>query len=154
MRIELSEDLNLTLTNFSEVRMIDENFFGSALMLVNYFIMEVFGNGMLIVMILYERFAMDPQKRFVNNMLLSCLCLTAILANVIPLSGMTYCVLFDRMGKLFSNYFIFLYPVLILAIFRPSLGTFDYLHLCRNHDFSSTFVRRNCHYQATLRYEV
>ena len=86
MKIELSEDLNLTVSNFSEVRMIEENFLGSALMLVNYFIMEVFGNGMLLVIILYERFAMDPQKRFVNNMLLSCLCLTAILANVIPIS--------------------------------------------------------------------
>ena len=106
MEIELSEDLNLTVTNFSEVRMIDENFLGSALMLVNYFIMEVFGNGMLLVIILYERFAMDPQKRFVNNMLLSCLCLTAILANVIPISGMTYDMLYDRMGKLLQYWIL------------------------------------------------
>ena len=108
MKTELSEDLNLKVSNFSEVRMIEENLLGSALMLVNYFIMEVFGNGMLLVIILYERFAMDPQKRFVNNMLLSCLCLTAILANVIPISGMTYDMLYDRMGKLLEWYWILL----------------------------------------------
>ena len=148
MNCELLEDLNLTITNFSEVKMIDENLFGSVLLLVNYFIMEVFGNGMLLVIILYERFAMDPQKRFVNNMLLSCLCLTAILANVIPISGMTYDILYERMGKsIVIQQIIDSYASLIeFGIFRPSLGTFDCLHLCWNYDFSSPFIRRNCNY--------
>ena len=100
MEGEFSEELNLTLTNFTEEKMIDKNPLGAALLLVNYFIMEVFGNGMLIVMILYERFAMDPQKRFINNMLLSCLCFTAILSNIVPISSMTYDTIYEPLGKL------------------------------------------------------
>ena len=102
MSTEFSEELNLTLTNFTEEKMIDKNPLGAALLLVNYFIMEVFGNGMLIVMILYERFAMDPQKRFVNNMLLSCLCFTAILSNIVPISSLTYDTIYEPLCKLLS----------------------------------------------------
>ena len=140
MNGEFSEELNLTLTNFTEEKMIDKNPLGAALLLVNYFIMEVFGNGMLIVMILYERFAMDPQKRFVNNMLLSCLCFTAILSNIVPISSMTYDTIYEPLGKLF-----YVFP-LNFDVFRPSFGPFDCSNLCRDYDFSSTFIRRNCHY--------
>ena len=46
-------------------RLIDTNQIACIVILANYLFLEIVGNGMLLIIIIYERFAMDPQKRFI-----------------------------------------------------------------------------------------
>ena len=74
------------------------------------FIVEIFGNGNLLIMMIYERFAMDPQKRTVNNQLIFNLCLSNIIQNLISCPLLTYRMLVSPLSKLslksFSHFFI------------------------------------------------
>ena len=44
-------------------------------------LIETIGNGSFLIIIIYEKYCMDPQKRTVNNQLLSALCKISILCN-------------------------------------------------------------------------
>ena len=64
------------------------------------FIVEIFGNGNLLIMMVYERFGMDPQKRTVNNQLIFNLCVSNIIQNLISCPLLTYRMLVSPLGKL------------------------------------------------------
>ena len=55
---------------------------------------------MLSLIIIYERNAMDPGKRFINNTLLSLLCFNSIVKNVIFSNFLTYQLIFGTPGSL------------------------------------------------------
>ena len=63
-------------------------------------IVEIIGNGNLIIMMVYERYAMDPQKRTVNNQLISYLCFVGIIQNLICCPIATHRMLISPLGKL------------------------------------------------------
>ena len=50
-----------------------------------FLIVEILGNFLLISMITYEKYGMDSQKRTVTNKLLSSICVSFIMQNVIAL---------------------------------------------------------------------
>jgi hypothetical protein len=50
-----------------------------------FLIVEILGNFLLISMITYEKYGMDSQKRTVTNQLLSSICVSFILHNVIAM---------------------------------------------------------------------
>ena len=50
-----------------------------------FLIVEILGNFLLLSMITYEKYGMDPQKRTVTNMLLSSICISFIIHNVIAM---------------------------------------------------------------------
>ena len=83
-----------------EDRLIDTNPFACIIILANYLFLEIVGNGMLLIIIIYERFAMDPQKRFINNTLLSLFCFNSIIQNVIFSTYMAYQLIFGTPGSL------------------------------------------------------
>ena len=80
--------------------LIDTNPIACILILINYLFLEIVGNGMLLIIIIYERFAMDCQKRFINNTLLSLFCFNSIVENVIFTTYMAYQLIFGSPGSL------------------------------------------------------
>ena len=62
-------------------------------------IVEIFGNGNLLVMMIYEKCGMDPQKRTVNNQLIFNLCISFIVLNLISCPLVTYRFLVSPLGK-------------------------------------------------------
>ena len=65
-----------------------------------FFTVEIIGNGNLIIMMVYERYAMDPQKRTVNNQLIFYLCFVGIIQNLICCPIATHRMLISPLGKL------------------------------------------------------
>ena len=55
--------------------------------LMFYISMLIFGNGACFILIIYEKVRMDPQKRTINNQLLSKLCYMLILRNTFLCPG-------------------------------------------------------------------
>ena len=55
-----------------------------------FLIVEIPGNFLLIAMITYEKYGMDPQKRTVTNKLLSSLSISFIIHNVIAMTIMMF----------------------------------------------------------------
>ena len=80
--------------------LFDTNPIACIAILANYLFLEIVGNGMLLIIIVYERFAMDPQKRFINNTLLSLFCFNSIFENVIFSTYMAYQLIFGTPGSL------------------------------------------------------
>ena len=56
---------------------------------------EIIGNGFLFIIIFYEKYGMDPQKRTVNNQLLSALCKILIVCNTVFVPFISFRVSFD-----------------------------------------------------------
>ena len=50
-----------------------------------FLIVEILGNFLLLSMIVYEKYGMDSQKRTVTNQLLSSICVSLIIQNVIAM---------------------------------------------------------------------
>ena len=50
-----------------------------------FLIVEILGNFLLLSMITYEKYGMDPQKRTVTNQLLSSICIGFMIQNVIAM---------------------------------------------------------------------
>ena len=50
-----------------------------------YVIVEILGNFLLLSMITYEKYGMDPQKRNVTNQLLTSICVSFLIHNVIAM---------------------------------------------------------------------
>ena len=63
-------------------------------------LIEIVGNGLLILVIVYERFTMDPQKRTVINQLVSIACFIFVIQNIIGVPIMTYIIIVKDAGKL------------------------------------------------------
>ena len=73
-----------------------------------FLIVEILGNFLLLSMIIYEKYGMDSQKRTVTNKLLSSICVSFILQNVIALPiamfHRIYCpFLITQSKKLFTS---------------------------------------------------
>ena len=66
---------------------------------------EIIGNGLLALMIIYERFVEDPQKRTVNNQLISHLCGWLIINNIIGAPIVMYGIRASDIGKSYSSSF-------------------------------------------------
>ena len=81
-------------------RLIDTNPMACVAIFANYLFLLIFENGMLSLIIIYERFAMDSKKRFINNTLLSLFCCNSIAQNVIFTNFMTYQLIFGTPGSL------------------------------------------------------
>ena len=62
-------------------------------------IVQIFGNGNLLVMMIYEKCGMDPQKRTVNNQLIFNLCISNLVQNLISCHLVTYRFLVSPLGK-------------------------------------------------------
>ena len=95
-------------------RLFDTNPLACIALFFNYLFLEFFGNGMLFIIIIYERFAMDPQKRFIDNILLSHFCFNSIIQNVIASTYMTYQLIFGTPGSLSKSYFEILKKIIEL----------------------------------------
>ena len=50
-----------------------------------FLIVEILGNFLLLSMITYEKYGMDPQKRNVTNQLLSSICVSFLIHNIIAM---------------------------------------------------------------------
>ena len=50
-----------------------------------FLIVEILGNFLLLSMITYEKYGMDPQKRNVTNQLLSSICISFLIHNIIAM---------------------------------------------------------------------
>ena len=50
-----------------------------------FLIVEILGNFLLLSMITYEKYGMDPQKRTVTNKLLSSICISCMVQNVVAM---------------------------------------------------------------------
>ena len=61
-------------------------------------LIEIIGNGLLILVIVYEKFTMDPQKRTVINQLVSIACFIFLIQNIIGVPIMTYIIIVKDAG--------------------------------------------------------
>ena len=94
-------------------RLIDTNPMACVAIFANYLFLLIFGNGMLSLIIIYERNAMDPGKRFINNTLLSMLCFNSIVQNVIFSNFLTYQLIFGTPGSLSKFSYLSSYKILV-----------------------------------------
>ena len=72
-------------------------------------VIEIVGNGLLTLMIIHEKFCMDPKKRTAINQLMTYMCIWLILHNLVGAPLMTYSIYVKDTGK---NYL----PISVLAI--------------------------------------
>ena len=63
------------------------------------FLIEVFGNGLLILMIITEKYLMDPQKRTVINQLITHLNYVYLLNNLVAAPILTYIITQNKIGN-------------------------------------------------------
>ena len=63
-------------------------------------LIEILGNGLLTLMIIYEKFCMDPKKRTAINQLMTYMCIWLILHNLVGAPLMTYSIYVKDTGKL------------------------------------------------------
>jgi hypothetical protein len=64
---------------------------------------EIIGNGLLVVIIMYEKFGMDPQKRTTINQLLSKVCWMLITTNLTIFPFIVFRTLFGPQSELVAN---------------------------------------------------
>ena len=64
------------------------------------FLIEVFGNGLLILMIITEKYLMDPQKRTVINQLITHLNYVYLLHNLVAAPMLTYIIIAGAYHKI------------------------------------------------------
>ena len=75
--------LNVTIQQKYTISYIsDPGLVAVAFYIVSLVTVETLGNFLLICMILYEKYGMDPQKRTVTNQLLSSICWCVIFHNI------------------------------------------------------------------------
>ena len=66
--------------------------------LINILI-EIFGNGLLVLMIINETMIVKPRERTVNNRLITYMCWHYILNNIIGAPIVTYTIIVNDIGK-------------------------------------------------------
>ena len=72
-----------------------------------FLIVEILGNFLLLSMITYEKYGMDSKKRTVTNQLLSSICVSFMIHNVIAMTIATFhrvyhCFLITQCKKIFT----------------------------------------------------
>ena len=80
-----------------------ESISGKAAVFIAAFFIEIIGNAMLAIMIVYEKFVANPNKRIVNNQLISQLCGILIIENIVSVGTVTYIFEFGNLGEYFLN---------------------------------------------------
>ena len=65
-------------------------------------VISILGNGLLSLIIVYEKYTMDPQKRTVINQLVSHACQLLLIHNFVGIPLMTYVIIVDDAGKSFT----------------------------------------------------
>ena len=93
---------NLTLNERIDDLNVNPVFISTCIIIIC--IVEIIGNGNLIIMMVYERYAMDPQKRTVNNQLISYLCFVGIIQNLVCCPIISHRMLISPLGKSFNIY--------------------------------------------------
>ena len=84
-------------------------------------IISILGNGLLSLIIIYEKYTMDPQKRTVINQLVSHACQLLLIHNFVGIPLMTYVIIVDDAGK---SYPIVTYiPLKLCSFNRTYVGT-------------------------------
>jgi hypothetical protein len=68
---------------------------------------EIIGNGLLVVIIMYEKFGMDPQKRTTINQLLSKVCWMLIMTNLMVFPAVVMRTLFGPQSELVGQWMIY-----------------------------------------------
>jgi len=63
-------------------------------------VIEIIGNGLLALVIVYEKFTMDPQKRTVINQLVTIACFIFLIQNIFGVPIMTYIIIVKDAGKI------------------------------------------------------
>ena len=67
---------------------------------VMFLIFEIFGNFLLLCLIIFEKYGMDSQKRTITNQLLTSICCSGILHNIISVPILTIQLIFGfPLGK-------------------------------------------------------
>ena len=73
-----------------------------------FLIVEILGNFLLLSMITYEKYGMDPQKRTVTNQLLTSICISFIIHNVIAMPiALFHCIYHSFLITLCKKIFLF-----------------------------------------------
>ncbi|MCP3932746.1 MAG: hypothetical protein GY705_27050 [Bacteroidetes bacterium] len=73
-----------------------------------FLIVEILGNFLLLSMITYEKYGMDSKKRTVTNQLLSSICVSFIILNVIAMTlAMLHCIYHPFLITLCKEIFLF-----------------------------------------------
>ena len=67
---------------------------------------EIIGNGLLVLVIVYEKFTMDPQKRTVINQLVTIACFFFLIQNIFGVPIMTYIIIVKDAGKIYVDLFV------------------------------------------------
>jgi hypothetical protein len=68
---------------------------------------EIIGNGLLVVIIMYEKFGMDPQKRTTINQLLSKVCWMLIMTNLTVFPFVVMQTLFGPQSELVGHWMMY-----------------------------------------------
>ena len=76
-----------------------ESISGKVAVFIAAFFIEIIGNAMLAIMIVYEKFVANPNKRIVNNQLISQLCGILIIENIVSVGTVTYIFEFGNLGE-------------------------------------------------------
>ena len=77
----------------------DDQPYKALICIVLAIIIEILGNGLLILVIVYEKFTMDPQKRTVINQLVTIACFFFLIQNIFGVPIMTYIIIVKDAGK-------------------------------------------------------
>ena len=76
----------------------DDQPYKALICIVLAIIIEIVGNGLLILVIVYEKFTMDPQKRTVINQLVTIACFFFLIQNIFGVPIMTYIIIVKDAG--------------------------------------------------------
>ena len=78
----------------------DDQPYKALICIVLAMIIEIVGNGLLVLVIIYEKFTMDPQKRTVINQLVTIACFFFLIQNIFGVPIMTYIIIVKDAGKM------------------------------------------------------
>ena len=78
----------------------DDQPYKALICIVLAIVIEIIGNGLLVLVIVYEKFTMDPQKRTVINQLVTIACFFFLIQNIFGVPIMTYIIIVKDAGKM------------------------------------------------------
>ena len=87
-------------TTFNEPRYKDSSMVLSCFILA--IIIEIFGNGFLSALLIYEEYLIEQNKRTIINKLVTSLCICGIIQNLLSCPLLTYKLTIQTLGKIYS----------------------------------------------------
>ena len=127
-------------------------------------IVQIFGNGNLLVMMIYEKCGMDPQKRTVNNQLIFNLCISNLVQNLISCHLVTYRFLVSPLGKN-KPYYTIIYNIHIgiltiesalinICVLRSQCCNNGNIHYCTQYGFFRSYSGRNDNFEMFVYFKM